>query len=435
MHQIVRLKPRILAAASIGNAIEYYDFLSYIFFASSIAAVFFPGRDETTKLLLTFGTFGVSFLARPVGAVVLGHYADRRGRVACMMLSIGLMTFGSLVMTLMPGYWSIGPLAPLGILLARLIQGFSLGGEYGSSTAFMIEQSRGGEARAAVWQGTSQAIAGAIALGVAWSLSTLLSRDDFQHWSFRIAFAIGVAAGPIALLLRREMLEAPVPTNLADVGPARSPAASATLPNICLCIGLITLSMGELYLGVYLPTYAAVQLHMSSRNALGAIFVLYVISLLMTPLRLFIAGRFDRSRRINLMLGSSILLTLAGYPLFILLNAYPAPYMLLLVPFSLQLLGIFYTAPLPALMGAMFTQSRRGIGLSVSYALGVAIFGGFAPLIMTWLIVQTGDKRSPGLYLTAAGLITLVSLLSSRLRLEKRLSSGVDSVVMPIQAI
>ncbi len=428
MQTDVRVRPRFVVAATIGNAIEYYDFLSYIFFAAAIAAVFFPGRDPTTKLLLTFGTFGVSFLARPIGALVLGAYADRKGRPACMILSIGLMTLGSLIMTVMPGYQTAGIVGPLGILVARLIQGFSLGGEFGSSTAFMIEQSKGGEARASTWQGTSQAIGGTVALGIAWILSVLMPPHMFQQWSFRVAFGIGVLVGPVALLLRRQMRDAQILDMRVLAVPAveapgggvpGSTTEPATLANICLSIGLIALSMGEVYLGVYLPTYATVYLHMSSRSAFEAIFIFYLFALLMTPIRLAVAGWFDRSGRIGLAMLSCLLMSAAGYPAFILLTAHPSPALLLLVPITFSLLGTFYLAPLQALMGMVFTKRRRGIGLSVSYALGVAVFGGFTPLITTWLIAETGDRRSPGLYLAATGAITIVTLFLARRRFER----------------
>jgi len=171
----------MIAGASIGNALEFYDFIIYGFFATELAATFFPGRDPTIKLLLTFGTFGVSFLARPIGALWLGGLADRRGRTGAMMLAVAMMTLASLLITIMPGRAAIGLFAPLGILLARLIQGFALGGEFGSSTALMIEHSPGGESLAASWQGTSQNVAGLLASSVAFALSALMPADVFHH--------------------------------------------------------------------------------------------------------------------------------------------------------------------------------------------------------------------------------------------------------------
>ena len=161
----------MIVAASAGNALEFYDFIIYGFFAPDIAAAFFPGQDAATKLLLTFGTFGVSFLARPVGALILGAYADRRGRTTTMIIAVSMMTLASAIITFAPPRTEIGLAAPLLILLARLIQGFALGGEFGSATALMIEHSAGRESHAASWQGTSQNFALLFGSGTAWLLS------------------------------------------------------------------------------------------------------------------------------------------------------------------------------------------------------------------------------------------------------------------------
>lgn len=418
-------RSRILVAASIGNALEFYDFLVYAFFATSIAEVFFPGHDRETGLLLAFGTFGVSFLARPVGALVIGHYADRRGRAAAMTLSIALMTLGGLMIAIMPGERQIGLLAPLGILLARLVQGFSLGGEFGGSTAFMIEHSPAGEAQAASWQGTSQLIGGMTASGAGWILSHLLSPASFESSGFRIAFGIGVLVGPIGLLLRRGLQEAP--SFLADQRRARqaSPDDRAdlekpTLSGILMAIGIVALGTGLTYLIVYLPTYATQHLHMTARSSLGVVFLLYVAQVAMTPLRLGAARRFDLTHDRRAMMLSVLLMAGAGYPAFMLIDAEPGALTLFLVPVLLELVGIFYLSTLHAMMGMMFTVRRRGIGLSVGYASGVALFGGFAPFINTWLVGITGNPRSPGLYLAATGLVTLAALAAAGRRLPAR---------------
>ena len=422
-------RAHMLAGASIGNALEFYDFLIYAFFASSIASNFFPGRDSTVQLLLTFGTFGVSFLARPVGAVVLGNYADRSGRIACMTLSVALMTLGGAMITVMPSHAAIGLLAPFGILLARLIQGFSLGGEFGSSTAFMIEHSSGSEARAASWQATSQIIASMTASGVAWSLSHLLPPSLFGTWGFRIAFGIGVLAGPVGLMLRRRLQDAPaflaqkqaarggVP---GDRVPGDRAAEPTTLSGILMASGMVALGTGLTYLQVYLPTYATTHLHMTAGSTLGTIFLLYLTLLLMTPLRLLIADRFDRSHRGGAMLVSCLLLLVSGYPAFMLLDAHPGALMLFLLPVSLQFIGLFYSSPLQAFMGMVFTVRRRGIGLSVAYSMGVAIFGGFAPFINEWLVTKTGDPRIPGVYMAVTAVITMIALLFAGRRITRK---------------
>ena len=409
-------RAHMIVGASIGNALEFYDFIIYGFFAPSIAATFFPGRDATTRLLLTFGTFGVSFLARPVGALILGAYADRRGRVACMTLSVQLMTLAGAMITLMPGRAAIGISAPLGILAARLVQGFALGGEFGSSTALMMEHSAGDETRAASWQGTSQYVASLLASGVAWLLSDDPALSPLHLSAFRIAFAVGVLAGPIALLLRRRLLEAP--TFLSQK--QREGLAEAGTPSgVAIAAGMVAIGTAQTYLVVYLPTYAVTQLHMTAGSALGTIFLVYVVTLAMTPLRLRIAERFDRSHRGLMMLLSCAAVLAAGYPAFMLLSLWPSPVMLFLLPIGLTLIGLLYNAPLTGFMGLVFPVRRRGVGLSVGYALGIAMFGGFAPFINTWLMATTGDPRSPGLYLGFTALVTIVALLAAQRRLSR----------------
>ncbi len=408
----------MIAGASIGNALEFYDFIIYGFFAPDIAAAFFPGQDNTTKLLLTFGTFGVSFLARPVGAVILGHLADRRGRTLCMVIAVSLMTLGSALITFMPSRVEIGLLAPFGILLARLIQGFALGGEFGSSTALMIEHSGGREAHAASWQGTSQNIAGLVGSGFAFILSILLPAPLFHAFAFRIAFGLGVIGGPVALLLRRRLREAPVFLAQKSTPAETLPGEPTTLGGIAIAAGMVAIGTAQTYLIVYLPTYAATQLHMKAGKALGAVVLLYVFTLALVPLRLWFAHQFDRTHRSLGIILSCIAMMAAGYPAFIALDAWPGPVMLFLIPLFFTIIGLPYNSPLTGFMGMVFAMRRRGIGLSVGYAFGIALFGGFAPFINTWLVAHTGDTRAPGMYLALTSVITIIAIIFARRRLS-----------------
>ncbi len=409
----------MIVGATIGNALEFYDFFIYGFFATAIAATFFPSRDQTHSLLLTFGTFGVSFLARPVGALVFGAYADRRGRRACMVLSVSLMTLAGAVITLMPGYAAIGPAAPGAILAARLLQGFALGGEFGSATALMIEHSPGDETRAASWQGTSQYVASLLAAGVAWLLSDGGTPRMPHVEPFRIAFALGVLAGPLALLLRRGLREAASFTEARGSGPApHDPHARLGTPaGIATAAGMVAIGTAQTYLIVYLPTYAVTVLHMRTGSALLSVLLLYPVILLFTPLRLRIARAFDRTRRIAPMQLSCLAMLLAGYPAFALLAHWPNQFTLFLLPLGMTVIALPYNAPLTGFLGLVFPVRRRGIGLSVGYALGITLFGGFAPSINVWLNARTGDPRSPGLYLAATALISMAALLAARRRI------------------
>ncbi len=420
-------RAHMIAGAAIGNALEFYDFFIYGYFAPDIAAAFFPGQDDTVKLLLTFGTFGVSFLARPIGALILGAFADRRGRTACMILAVSMMTLGSAIITLAPSRAAIGLAAPLLILLARLIQGFALGGEFGSATALMIEHSPGTETNAASWQGTSQNIAGLIGATIALTLSLTLTDSQFHHTGFRIAFAIGTIAGPFALLLRRRLHEAPAFIAQKSAPPTTTDSTPHALTGIAIAAGMVAIGTAQTYLVVYLPTYAATQLHMKPDKALGAVVLLYICTLALVPWRLHIAKIFDRTHSSRAMILSCLAMMAAGYPAFIALDAWPNPIMLFAIPLFFTVIGLYYNAPLTGFQGMVFGIRHRGIGLSVGYAIGIALFGGFAPFLNTWLVARTHDPRSPGLYLALTAIITIAALTFAAGRLredpQKKLSA------------
>ncbi|HAR14176.1 MAG TPA: MFS transporter, partial [Bradyrhizobium sp.] len=176
-------------------ALEWYDIAVYAYFAVYLSKAFFPANDPTTSLLLTFGSFGLSFLIRPIGGVVLGAYADRHGRKASLMLSIVLMTFGTLVLALMPTFETIGILAPIAVMLARLVQGFSAGGEFGSSTALLVEHMPERRGFVASWQFASQGVSGLLGAGFGALLTSLMSPEDLQSWGWRLPFLFGVLIG------------------------------------------------------------------------------------------------------------------------------------------------------------------------------------------------------------------------------------------------
>jgi MFS transporter, MHS family, proline/betaine transporter len=174
---------KLIVATSIGNALEWYDIAVYGYFAVYVSKAFFPNNDPTTSLLLTFGTFGLAFLVRPIGGVVLGAYADRHGRKASLMISIVLMTVGTLVIALMPAYETVGILAPIAVLTARLVQGFSAGGEFGSSTAFLVEHQPDRRGFIASWQFASQGLSNLLASAFGVGLTSWLTPADMQSWA------------------------------------------------------------------------------------------------------------------------------------------------------------------------------------------------------------------------------------------------------------
>src|ERR1700689_1939964 len=186
---------RLIVATSIGNALEWYDITIYGYFAIYVSKAFFPNDDQATSLLLTFGTFGLAYLARPIGGLVLGAYADRHGRKASLLISIVLMTFGTLTVAVMPTYGSIGILAPIAVLLARLVQGFSAGGEFGSSTAFLVEHAPERRGFIASWQFASQGVSSLLSSVLGVGVISLMTPADMNAWGWRIPFLFGVLVG------------------------------------------------------------------------------------------------------------------------------------------------------------------------------------------------------------------------------------------------
>lgn len=200
---------RLIVATSIGNALEFYDLVVYGYFASTLSKLFFPTTDKTVSLLLTLGTFALSYLARPVGAFVLGSYSDRKGRKASLTLSIAMMTLGTGMVALMPGYATIGVLAPIGIFASRLLQGFSAGGEFGSSTAFLTEHAPARSGFMASWQFASQGASVLVASAFGAVLTSTLTPAQLEGWGWRIPFLFGLLIGPVGWYIRRHVDETP----------------------------------------------------------------------------------------------------------------------------------------------------------------------------------------------------------------------------------
>jgi MHS family proline/betaine transporter-like MFS transporter len=400
---------RIIFAASVGNALEWYDFTVYGYFALQISAAFFPAHDPVTSQLLTWAAFGTSFLARPLGALVLGSYADRKGRRAALSVSILLMSLGTLLMAVMPAYASIGLAAPVGIFVARLVQGFSAGGEFGGATAFMIEHAKTRRGFFGSFQFTSQSLAMACGAGTAWALSALLSAPHLHDWGFRLPFLAGLLIGPVGFYVRRHVEETPV-FEQAQIGTAPAMALLLSYPGR-LVLGAMTLAAGTAgtYASLYLPTYAQTQLHMNVASSFAVPLVTGLLSTVAMPVFAIVS---DRIGRVTPMIGAVFLLMLWGYPAFSLVVAYPEFTVLMAVMVLRALLQTGYAAPIPTLLAEMFPTSTRSVGMSLSYALGVLAFGSFAPAAMTWLVHATGDAASPGYYLAGAGMISLIALVT-----------------------
>jgi MHS family proline/betaine transporter-like MFS transporter len=406
---------KVIAAASIGNALEWYDILVYGYFAVTISHLFFPTVDQTLSLLLALGTFGVSYLIRPLGAIVLGAYADRAGRKASMLASIVLMTIGTGLMVVIPTYASIGILAPIAVLLARLLQGFAVAGEFGSATAFLVEQTTHRKGFFASFQWFGQGLAAVLASFFGVVLTSALTPDQLQSWGWRVPFLFGLLIGPIGLYIRRQLNESP---EFLDTVPTKTPVSdllTSQWDRVLFAIGAVIISTSANYIILYMPTYAIKELHLP--QVLG--FIATLIGGLILTFGAPVFGYLsDSIGRIRIMGAVCVLFAVSAYPAFVLLVGHASLTSIVLIVCWLSLLKAAYSGILPAFMAELFPVQTRGTGIALSYNISVPIFGGFAPFIATWLIAETGSNLAPSFYLIVTSLLSLAVLVIIRMRIK-----------------
>lgn len=402
---------RAVIAASIGNALEWFDFVVYGFFAGTIAKLFFPTGDDTESLLLALATFGVTFFMRPFGAVVLGSFADRHGRKATFSLTILIMMAGTAIIAFAPTYSSIGAFAPMLIVIARLVQGFSAGGEFGSATAFLAEQNPERRGFFASWQFASQGLTTILATAIGATLATSLTTEQIDAWGWRIPFIFGLLIGPVAYYIRRHIDETlEFRTTQHSKTPLRE-VLSDSKKRLLISFGTVILCTVAMYTVLFMPTYATRQLGLPVAGSFMASLLTGAIQMVLIPV---VGALSDRHGRLPMAFASSIAILLAIYPMFAWLAAVPTLQTLLMVQAIIGVLLAGYMGGLPALMSDLFPTRLRTTGLSISYSFGVAIFGGFAPFIIAWLIAVTGSKLAPSFYLMLAAAISLAALMAAR---------------------
>lgn len=402
---------RLIVATSIGNALEWYDISIYAYFAVYLSKAFFPANDPTTSLLLTFGTFGLSFLIRPIGGVALGVYADRHGRKASLMVSIVLMTLGTLVLALMPGYATIGIVAPIAVILARLVQGFSAGGEFGSSTAFLVEHMPERRGFVASWQFASQGVSGLLGAGFGALLTSWMTEADLQSWGWRLPFLFGVLIGPVGIYIRNHVDDATPPPAEKLKSPVVEVFTRQKLA-VLLAIGALAVSTAVNYLIVYIPTYVVKTLNLAPSVGFIAAFAAQTAVALLAPIAGIVSDRIGRTTH---MIAFALLLLVSIFPAFLLLTGKPTPTVILFGVLWLGVLKSLYYGPLAALMSELFPPATRATGLGLSYNIGVTLFGGMGPAIMTWMggFAAIGEL-APGYYLTAVCILSLGTLFTIR---------------------
>jgi MHS family citrate/tricarballylate:H+ symporter-like MFS transporter len=397
-----------IGAVAAGNALEFYDFVTYSFFATQIGRALFPG-DASSKLLLSLATFGLGFVSRPLGGLIIGRMADRRGRKPAMILSFSLMGIGIVGLALTPSYSVLGVGASLIAVLFRLIQGFALGGEVGPNAAFLMEAAPPDRRGFYLSIHLATADTATLVAGiVGFSLSSLLSGAQLDAWGWRLAFLIGASIVPFGLALRRTLEETLPPE-------AREPPPSGSLRPL-----LVTAGAGMLILGAgtisnytldYLTTYAQDTLKMAVNSAFGATIVLGLVSVFSDLATGRLVDRFGPKR---VLIGPWIALILLAVPTFYLLARLRSATALFGATTLLTLLHIFGSSSAILLFILALPARVRAGSLSIVYALAIALFGGSTQLMEKLLIRWTGSPVAPGWYMAAAVAAGLVGVLLIR---------------------
>ena len=408
---------RAVLSCAVGQVFEIYDFVIYGFLASTIAKVFFPAGDPVAALLSTFAAFAVGFCVRPLGAIVIGGYGDRRGRREALVLTIGMMALATGAIGLIPSYETIGIAAPIMLVLCRMLQGFSTGGEWGGAAAMLVEYAPANKrAFVSSFQQAGTALGLLLATLSVALLTSMFSTDAFNSWGWRLPFLLGFILGPIGYYLRTQIAETPAFTKtVAEEKLAHNPlieTLSTQAPRLLVAFGISALPCVIYWVFlVFLPTYAAQHLKISASATFFSTTFAGLIYLVLSPMMGFLSDRIGRKPLLFTAAVASIVL---AYPLFLLLVSFNSLASFFLTQAIATIILTLTTGVLCAVLSEMFPTRIRYTALSVSYGLAVALFGGFAALISTWLVQMTGDPLAPAYYVVFSGLLTLLATLFVR---------------------
>jgi MHS family proline/betaine transporter-like MFS transporter len=356
-----------------------------------------------------------------LGAIVVGGYTDRHGRKAGLLLSILLMLIGTTLMAITPGYATIGLAAPILITLARLLQGFSVGGEFGSAVSFLSEHAGGRRGFSASWQFATGGLITVLASLFGVTLSSWLTHDQLVSWGWRIPYIFGMLIGPAGLYVRAKVVETPefLAAEKLETLPITDVLRRHPM-SVLLALGLSIISNSSFYILAYIPTYGVKTLHLPASTAFTATLVGGLVLAIGCPFAGLWSDRM--AQRPALMVVTCWLFVLTSYPAFYLMAAFPSLAACIIAVSWLQLCKAGYSGVLPSVLSELFPVETRAIGVSLGFSTAVSVFGGLAPLVATWLIATTGDSLSPSYYLIGTALLSLFALFAvqSRSRRESR---------------
>lgn len=409
---IARLKSTLQVAS--GNFLEMYDFMVFGYYAAAIGKAFFPSGNPLVSLLAALMAFGAGFLMRPLGAIVLGAYTDRVGRRKGLILTLALMSIGTLLLAIVPGYNRIGLVAPVLVLCGRLLQGLSAGVELGSVSVYLSEMATPTTRGFWVsWQSASQQVAVIFAAFLGLALNHFLDASQISAWGWRIPLLIGLSLVPLLFKLRNSLSEtkafetAPHHPDLAEIGSTLVRHFGVIISGMMMvmmttvCFYLIT---------AYTPTFGRTVLHLQSWESMLVTVCVGVTNLIWLPLS---GALSDRIGRKPIMITMTLLAILTAYPALIWLTTMPSFLRLLAVELWLSFIFGSYNGAAVVYLTEVVPPRVRATGFSLAYSLATCL-GGFTPAIATALIAYTGNKAAPGLWLSAAAVVALIGILFSR---------------------
>ena len=422
------MRRRVVWSSTIGNALEWFDFAIFGSFAAVIGQQFFPKTNATASLLAVYGLFGIGYVARPLGGIVFGSWADRVGRKRALITIVLSMAFGTAIIGLLPTYQQIGIAAPILLLAARLIQGFSAGGEFGTSTAMLVEFAPPGRRGFfASFQFVAQAFAFSIAAAFAFGLNAALSPEALQSWGWRLPFLLGIIIGPVGFYLRQAVDETPeFKAFLASrAGLPNTPLRDVLRDHPRALLSLLFIIAGitsVTYNGtVFAPNFASTVLGLKMADAQLGLFAVNLVIAIALP---FGAALSDRIGRRILMAPAIVVFVILSYVLTRHLLAAPSN-QAMWTSQAAGLVMVLVSGPACVLVLEVFPVGVRSTGASIVYNFGVAIFGGLAPLVAGWLIEITSDKMSPIYYMQFCLMLTLIGLAI----LPKRATATEDAML------
>ena len=414
---------RVITAGVIGNLLEWYDFAIYGFFATQIGAAFFPAEDKVAQVLAAFGIFAIGYVMRPLGGVVTGYIGDRLGRRVALTFSVAAMAIPTFLVGVLPGYQTLGVMAPVLLTVLRVIQGLSVGGEYTTAMVFLVERAppgRRGLIGAVCSCGASAGILLGSATGAA--LAAMVSAEALSEWAWRLPFILGLFVGLAGFALRRGIEEAPVNT---DGQPTLLTTVRGELPLLLRLVGLsVFLAVGFYLMFLYVVTWLQTADGIAPKHALE-INTLSILALM--PTCLFTGWLSDRIGRRMTMLIAMAGAILGSLPLFWLLH-HQSNAMILAGQFGFVLIVGVYAGALPAALVEAAPHRGRCTVVAIGYNIPLGIIGGLTPMAATWLVARTGDDLSPAYMLIAAAVVSTVALLFMRETFKQRFQTGAEPV-------